>query len=259
MAPPSRISDAVPGERPARLHDELRGVDRHIARPIALGARFRRQFGQLGGAILHELGEARPGRARRVLERGDELRHHPAQIAHQRHIDRTVDADRGRVLLDVDPLADRFVGLPVAPAPIVHRLAQFGAEREAQVRLFDRFDRRIGEHVLEGAVLQPFDVRRPARSLDHRAVHQQRQFLDRRAHARGVDRVADQQDRVFRRADRFGGLVNHVDVRALVDQAIARRAAAVRPRRVPQGSRGWGIRYRPGRACPTWLRGSPAG
>ena len=55
------------------------------------------------------------------------------------------------------------------------------------------------------------------------------------AGAGGVHGVADQQDRVLGLADQLGGLGDHLRVGALVDQAIARSAAAARARRALRG------------------------
>jgi hypothetical protein len=132
-----------------------------------------------------------------------------------------VDANRGGVLLDVDPLALGLVVEPVAPAAEVKRLAEFGAERDDAVRFLDRVDRGFGKDILEGTVLEPLDVGRAARGLDHRALHEVGEFLDRRAALGGVHRMAYQQDRLFRLLYDLGGFVDAVDIRALHGQAIA--------------------------------------
>ena len=125
------------GKAERRLDGDARRVDLEIAGPVALGARLLRQRVELGLAVAHERLEAGSGVAGVVLERGDELRHHTAQVADQRHVDRAVDADRGGILLDVNPLADRVVFRPPARAAIVDRLAQLGAERDDEVGFLD--------------------------------------------------------------------------------------------------------------------------
>ena len=73
------------------------------------------------------------GERGRVLQRVDQLRHHAAQVSHQRHVHRSVHADRRRVLLDVDPLAGGVVACPMLGLAVVHGLAEFGAQRDAHV------------------------------------------------------------------------------------------------------------------------------
>jgi hypothetical protein len=104
------------------------------------------------------------------------LRHDPAQIAHQRHVERAVDADGGRVLLDVHPLAIRIALGPVLGPAVVHRLTQFGAQRHAQIGLLDGLVGGRREQVREGPVLQSRDER-AAGGLDHRAGHQLGELL----------------------------------------------------------------------------------
>ena len=193
------------------------------------------------------------------LQRRDQLRHDAAQVADQRHVDRAVDADRSGVLLDIDPLADGLVLHPVAPAAVVHRLAKLGAECQAQVRFRDRFDRGIRKDVLEGAIFEALDVRRAARRLDDRAVHQFGQLLHRRAAARGVHAVADQQDRVLGLANQFHRFGDLVDVRALVDQAIARRRQRLRHVEFFENDVRWDTRCTTDPAYPTSTGGSPRG
>ena len=82
-------------------------MDRHVAGAIGLGQGFRRQLLEFGLRIAHELFEVRaipdPG-----TQRAGQLRHDRAQVADKRDVDRAVDADRGGILLNVDPLALRL-------------------------------------------------------------------------------------------------------------------------------------------------------
>jgi hypothetical protein len=47
----------------------------------------------------------------------------------------------------------------VAKPPVVDRLAELGAQRDAEVGLDDRLDRCFGEAVRKGAVFEPGDER----------------------------------------------------------------------------------------------------
>ena len=170
--------DAVFRKSLRGFHDETRGVDRQVAVAIRLGERFLGELVQFGLAVFHEFGEAGGGRERRVLQGRDELRDDATQVTDQRHVDWAVDADGGGILFDINPLTDGFVLHPVAPAAVMHGLAELGAERQAKVGFRDGLDRGVGEDVLEGAVFQAFDVGGATGGLNDRAVHQQCEFLD---------------------------------------------------------------------------------
>ena len=105
----------------------------------------------------------------------------------------------------------------------MRRLAKFGAQRDAQIALHNGIERAIGKAIREGAVLKAGNERGAARGLDHRAVHQIGQFLDHRLAAAGVNRMADQQDRLFRSLDQPRGFRDQIGIAALVDQAILGR------------------------------------
>ena len=175
--------DAVLGEGLCRFDREARGMDGHVASAVALGQRFRRQFVQFRLTVAHEGFQHRRRCARRVLERGDKLRHDAAQIADQGHVDRTIDADGRGILFDIDPFADRFILLPVAPFAEMDRFAEFSAKRQHEVGLGDGLNRRLGKDVLEGAVFETLYIAGAARCLDDGAVHQVGQLLDRCAGA----------------------------------------------------------------------------
>ena len=193
---------------------------RHVAAAVALFEHALGQLVEFGLAVLHELFEVR-ARLAPFTQRAGQLRHHRTDVTDQRHVDRAVDADCRRVLFDQDPLALRFAFVPVAPAPEVHGLAQFGGQRQNEVAGFDRLDRRVRKHILEGAVLEPLDIAGAARGLDHRAVHLQRQFAHRVARLGGVHRVAHEEDRPLGLEDQFGRFGDPVTVGALFGQAIA--------------------------------------
>ena len=120
--------DAVLREGLGGLDDEAGGMNRSSARRRVLG-----ELCQLLGVLLDQHVQIGRRLARSVLERLDQLRDDAAQVTHQRHVDRAVHADRRRILLDVDPLANVVALRPVPRLAVVHRLAQLGAQRDAQV------------------------------------------------------------------------------------------------------------------------------
>jgi hypothetical protein len=102
----------------------------------------------------------------------------------------------------------------------MNRLAELGAERDAQVRRDHGFDRRGRKAIGKSAILQTGDERGAARCLDHRAGHQFGQFPHRLCGARRVNAVADQQDRVLGLAHQFGRLGYLPCARSVIDKAI---------------------------------------
>ncbi len=126
------------------------------------------QISRLGGRV-----------PRGVPQRLDQLRHDAAQIADQRHVDRPVHADRGRILLDVSPICGSHrcwpnaesgrsgIGSPSSVPSATHR------SDSSTASICGR-----GEQVWERPVLQSRDERRATGRLDHRAGHQLGEFLD---------------------------------------------------------------------------------
>ena len=96
----------------------LGGTEKVAALLLAMGR-------QSAASILQQF---EPQEIRVVTKAAAELRHDSADIANQRHINRAVYANRGRVLLDIDPFAVGFTGVPVAPAAEMDRLAELGAQ-----------------------------------------------------------------------------------------------------------------------------------
>ncbi len=111
---------------------------------------------------------------------------------------------------------------------VVHRLAQLGAQRDAQVRVDDRFDGRRREPVGEGAVLEPGDERGTSGGLDHGAGHQVGELLDRGLGTRGMNTVAHQQNRALSLPNQLRGLGDFGCARALVDEPVPVRRQRVR-------------------------------
>src|SRR6185437_4922334 len=188
-------------ERLGGLNDVACRMDRRTSRWRTFGK--LREFRGIGLDQLLEV--ARRG-ARRVPQRLDELRHDTAQVADQWHVELAVDADGGRVLLDVDPFAVGIVACPMLGPAVVHGLPEFGSQRDAQVGFLDRLVGGRGEQVGECPVLQTLDVRRTPGGLDDRAGHQVGELLHRSTGARGVHAVAYQQDWALRFADQLRGL-----------------------------------------------------
>ena len=189
------------------------------------GATRRRTLGKLREFLGVSLDQAvqvgRPG-SRGLPQRLDELGDDTAQIADQRHVEPTVDADRGRVLLDIHPFAVRIVAGPMLSPAVVHRLTEFGTQRDAQVGFFDSLVSGRGEQVGERPLLQSRDERRATGRLDHRAGHQFGELLDLGLGARRVNAVAHQQDRALGFADQLHSLCDLTSTRTLVDQAVIR-------------------------------------
>ena len=107
----------------------------------------------------------------------------------------------------------------LSPA-VVHRLTEFGTQRDAQVGFLDCLVCGRGEQVGERPVLQSRDERRATGRLDHRAGHQLGEFLDLRLGPRRVNAVAHQQDRALGFANQLRGLCDLSSTRTLVDQAV---------------------------------------
>lgn len=139
------------------------------------------KFGELFGFLLDPALEFRGRGTRRILQSIDELRDDGSQIADQWNIDRAVDPDGRRILLDEDPVAVRFVRDPVPTTSEMDGLAEFGADGETQVGVHDGIDGCCRETVREGAVLEAFDEGCAAGRLDDRACHEVGEFLDGRA------------------------------------------------------------------------------
>ena len=169
--------DAVLGE----LVERLGRLD-HVARRVHRRASTRRVLGelrQLVGVGLDQRSRGWPTAARGVSRSastscGTTPRRSPTSGTSNR----PVDADGGRVLLDVHPFAVGIVAGPVLGPAVVHRLTEFGTQRDAQVGFLDCLVRGRGEQVRERPVLQPRDERRAAGGLDDRAGHQLGEFLD---------------------------------------------------------------------------------
>ena len=83
--------DPVGGEGLGAFHDEARGVAGHVAAAVALFEHVLRQLVELGLAILYELFEVRASLAP-FAQRAGQLRHHRADVTHQRHVNRAIDA-----------------------------------------------------------------------------------------------------------------------------------------------------------------------
>ena len=82
------------------------------------------------GPVSHLCGQC----AVQAAEGFGKLRDDIAKVADQRHVDRTVDADRGAVALHIDPLAVRIARFPGTATPVIKRLTKFGADGKNHVR-----------------------------------------------------------------------------------------------------------------------------
>ena len=156
------------------LDDEPRRVHRRPARRCVLG-----ELRQLRCVVLDPAVEVDRRLSRRIPQRVDQLRHHTAQVADQRDVDGTVDADGHRILFDQNPFALGVVLRPVPGLAVVARFAELSAERDAQIGLHHRLDGRRRESVGEGAVLETLDERGATGGLDYRALHELGQLPDR--------------------------------------------------------------------------------
>ncbi len=112
MAPPSRTRMPSLREGLGGFDDVARRVHR---RSLPRWSASSASCASSSASFLISTSRSGDGWRGLSLQRLDELRHDAAQVAHQRHVDRAVHADGGRILLDVDPLADRRCARPVAP------------------------------------------------------------------------------------------------------------------------------------------------
>ena len=162
---------------------------------LPVGADFARSAKPIR-VLLDPAGELRRGLARNVLQRRDQLRHDRPQIADQRHIDRPVHADRRR-----DPARHRSTCDWRCSRP-----SDATGRSEPARRARCRCARHRSDFTTAStaAVEKPYgkvrsstalDERGAAGGLNHRAVHQLGERLDRLRARDSAHAVADEQDR----------------------------------------------------------------
>src|SRR5271165_949793 len=93
------------------------------------------------GTLLFPSGQLDWSGAGRRFQRIDQLRDDIAKIAHQWRVNMAIYANRERIPLDIDPLAD-IAFRPMASHPVVDRLANFGSGGDDKIGFRDD----IGSH-----------------------------------------------------------------------------------------------------------------
>ena len=132
-----------------------------------------------------------------ALECLHQLRNHIAQIADQRHVDMTVDADGQRIALDVYPFAIDIAFRPMTADTVMHRLADFGADGDDEVGIGDGSGASGREAAGKGAILRTFEIRAHGIGVDHRTLQNTRQRRQRIMRTRGERALPDEQDRRY--------------------------------------------------------------